>query len=232
MEPENNSIVSNKERQILESQREIEWLKRQIKNYEQIMTEPSPDEQRTNEEPSVDQSNDPLIQQQSKIDRIRTDLEVITQWNLSKDLLTRNFDASHYILQTLYAKPSDHDTMERSRKVKDKIDERDMLTAEILKTLNTLSEIKRELAQTQKEILASHNENRQVMKNIHALMEKEAQEMETSDADITGTQLSQRQDAMEAITNRYEVVRNLMAFIFNPCPRQNRAQSSYLRYHL
>lgn len=95
-------VLTNKEKQVLASQREIEWLRRQIDQYQSALA-PAPTE--SNDDAEQDLCN--------TIDRLRAELDVMTQFNLSRKCMTRNLDASYHTLNTLYAGPSDHDSMER-----------------------------------------------------------------------------------------------------------------------
>lgn len=95
-------VLTNKEKQVLDSQREIDWLRRHIDHYQRALA-PEPTE-------SIDHSAEDLC---NTIDRLRAELDVMTQFNLSRKCMTRNLDASYHTLNTLYAGPSDHDTMER-----------------------------------------------------------------------------------------------------------------------
>lgn len=96
-------VLTNKEKQVLDSQREIDWLRRHIDHYQRALAPPEQTE-------SIDHSAEDLC---NTIDRLRAELDVMTQFNLSRKCMTRNLDASFHTLNTLYGGPSDHDTMER-----------------------------------------------------------------------------------------------------------------------
>ncbi|CDS10440.1 hypothetical protein LRAMOSA03116 [Lichtheimia ramosa] len=141
-------VLTNKEKQVLASQREIEWLRRQIDQYQSALA-PAPTE--SNDDAEQDLCN--------TIDRLRAELDVMTQFNLSRKCMTRNLDASYHTLNTLYAGPSDHDSMERRRLVTEKLQERDELTVVILRIVDQLKKARVQLAKTQAKVMEQENDS-------------------------------------------------------------------------
>ncbi|KAI9491858.1 hypothetical protein BDB00DRAFT_467870 [Zychaea mexicana] len=173
---QNHQLLTPKEKQVLDSQREIDWLKRQIQQYEQKL-DSSPDlESMLSLKPSEEDNT--IESHKETIDELREKLDVMTQFNLSKDSLTNAVDASHNVLRSLYRGLVDHDSFERSRAVKVKIDERDELTSLFLTGYEQLRKAKNELALTQAKIIDCHQENRELMQTLRDLKEQAMQEME------------------------------------------------------
>lgn len=108
-----NDIVTAKERQILDSQREIDWLKRQIAHYEQILSSAPPSSSEPAPPPSSDSQENDNAPSKDSLDTLRAQLDVLCQFNMSKECLTRSLDASHYVLKALYPPISDHASMAR-----------------------------------------------------------------------------------------------------------------------
>lgn len=193
-------VLTNKEKQVLASQREIEWLRRQIDQYKSALA-PAPTE--SNDDAEQDLCN--------TIDRLRAELDVMTQFNLSRKCMTRNLDASYHTLNTLYAGPSDHDSMERRygyrsnvdmdtqpthrRLVTEKLEERDELTVVILRIVDQLKKARVQLAKTQAKVMGkpsaiswsplmidscaldSHLTNRHLTESIQRTRERQLEEI-------------------------------------------------------
>ena len=119
MQNQEHQLLTPKEKQVLDSQREIDWLKRQIEEYEQAL-EPAPEPDTMlstvrNMEGDQENSNpvDTIELHKDVIDELREKLDVMTQFNLSKNSLTQAIDASHNVLKAFYPGNVDHDSFER-----------------------------------------------------------------------------------------------------------------------
>lgn len=152
-----SNILTAKEKQVLASQREIDWLERQIDRFQTALASPpstpSPSPS-ASEEPQESQIiHDAIQARKQAIDELRTQLDVMTQFNLSKEAMLRAIDASYYTLNSLYPKESDHDTMERHRQIREQIDIRDDIIVSIMQLLKSLRKTKNNLAQVQTRVI-------------------------------------------------------------------------------
>ncbi|KAI9254453.1 hypothetical protein BDA99DRAFT_518447 [Phascolomyces articulosus] len=212
---QSNQLLTPKEKQVLDSQREIDWLKRQIQQYEQAL-EPAPEMETMLSAGRLEdlENLDPIESNKDVIDELREKLDVMTQFNLSKDALTEAIDATHNVLKSLYPGQVDHDSFERSRAVKIIIEERDNLTSLFLTGLEQLRKVKNELAQTQARIIESHQENRELVQSIRDIKEQIAQDLDEQrsrdERDIMDSQISDQTDRISDYKYRLEIARNVL----------------------
>ncbi|KAI7849427.1 hypothetical protein BDC45DRAFT_540148 [Circinella umbellata] len=219
MQNQEHQLLTPKEKQVLDSQREIDWLKRQIEQYEQALEPtPEPDTMLSTVRDILDDEEhsnpvDTIEKHKDVIDELREKLDVMTQFNLSKNSLTQAIDASHNVLKALYPGNVDHDSFERSREIKIKINERDELTSLFLKGFEQLRKVKTELTQTQAKIIESHQENRELVQSIQdakneALLEFERQA--NDERDIMASQVTDRSERLSDHQHRLEIARNVL----------------------
>ncbi|KAI7879471.1 hypothetical protein K492DRAFT_208248 [Lichtheimia hyalospora FSU 10163] len=191
---ESTAVLTNKEKQVLDSQREIEWLRRQIDQYQRALaTEPSESDNHTEHDLC------------NTIDRLRAELDVMTQFNLSRKCLTRNLDASYHTLNTLFSGPSDHDSMERRRLVTERLQERDELTVLILRIVDQLKKARVQLTKTQAKVMDTHIINRQLVQAIQRVRNQRSEGIARE-----ASQITVRPEVMDDMVNRLEIARNVL----------------------
>ncbi|KAF7728423.1 hypothetical protein EC973_006101 [Apophysomyces ossiformis] len=208
--------LTKKERQVLDSQREIDWLQRKIQQYEQALASPSSPSLPSSSSSSLRSSlpdiptEEDLLHYKSRVDGLRNQLDVIAQFNLSKDCMTRNLDASHFARCALYPIDADYNQLQRSQQVEDAIHERDALVTEFMQQLDQLQKLKIKLANTQRQITETHLENRQLMISLQQTNEGDMNDR-TSSVSLTSSQdpdgLAERVHEMR---DRLEIARNVL----------------------
>ncbi|KAG0172244.1 hypothetical protein DFQ28_001506 [Apophysomyces sp. BC1034] len=198
--------LTKKERQVLDSQREIDWLKRQIQQYEYALDAPSDTSQTVPDTPSEED----LLRYKERVDGLRNQLDVIAQFNLSKDCMTRNLDASHFTRCALYPIDADYNQLKRSQQVEDAVNERDQLVIEFMQLLDQLQKVKIKLAHTQRQITETHLENRELTQSLRQLNEDELNDR-TSAVSLTSSQDADGlADRMHEMRDRLEIARNVL----------------------
>ncbi|KAI8138897.1 hypothetical protein BJV82DRAFT_717078 [Fennellomyces sp. T-0311] len=201
-------LLSPKEKQILDSQREIDWLKRKIKKYEKEL-EPPPE---INVTLAAAELHEPTKESyKDTIDELREKLDIMTQFNVSKECLTSAIDASHHVLKSLYPGEIDHDSFKRSQAVKIMIRERDELTSLFLNGLEQLRKTKNEIAQTQAKAVERLQENRELVQSIREVKEQLVQELEVpSGTGLLGSQTAEPSERIDDYRTRLEIARNVL----------------------
>lgn len=95
------SLLSKKEQHILDNQMEINWLKRQIEqrkqDYEAYATI-----KKNVEELGDDQVQEQLEYYLQQVEALRVNMDIMGQFNLSKDRIGMNLDDNHYSLEAQY----------------------------------------------------------------------------------------------------------------------------------
>ncbi|KAI8997720.1 hypothetical protein BDB01DRAFT_714207 [Pilobolus umbonatus] len=158
--------LTNKEKKIVDSEREILWLKRQIEQYE---TESTPDKDDIHI-PAVATSEhveESVNIYRTHINSVRLQLDILSQFNLTKDELTKNIDYQHFTVESLYPKQSAFSDTDRIQWIQDKIKERDELVVEFMNILNDLNQKKLQLNNVQKSIIDQHIVNREIVTRIN-----------------------------------------------------------------
>ncbi|ORY96336.1 hypothetical protein BCR43DRAFT_491519 [Syncephalastrum racemosum] len=183
------SVLTNKERFLLASQAEIDWLEAQIKQYEIDLADT----------PLTEQDDTEEIQTNPR-DAQRIKLEALIQYNLNTASIGRNLDSAMLAFNSLFPKDADEDNLKRSRAVESLIEERDQVTVEVMALLSELREARYELGQVQARSRQVQQSNRETLKAI-----REAQERHLADTDEASTQtnddlaLQQSKESLEKL---------------------------------
>jgi hypothetical protein len=164
--------LTDKEKQILNSHREILWLKRQIQRYEQEDKTLSECRASTIPEAATDAHVEESIEQfQQHIDTMRTNFDMVSQFNQTKDMITKTLHSQHFILQALYPERSDHQDMELKKSTEQRVNERDDMAAECVELLRQLNKKKTALIQVQRDIMKQHQLNRALTAKLDEMKE-------------------------------------------------------------
>ncbi|CAO3652068.1 unnamed protein product [Mucor hiemalis] len=110
------SILSKKEQQVLDSQREIAWLKRQIKQFEE---ENQAEEAVIPNSATLENVQDSLNVYREHVNKMKSELNVYVQYNKSKEEATKAVDEQHFTLNALYPAPSNHHNMKLKKATED-----------------------------------------------------------------------------------------------------------------
>ncbi|GAN03883.1 hypothetical protein MAM1_0050c03339 [Mucor ambiguus] len=162
--------ITRKEKQLLDSQREIQWIKRQIEQIEQ--------EERANQEAhkyaipedATEEHVEESIQEtKAKIDELKSEYDMLCQFNKSKEALAKAVDHQYFTLEALYPKPSDHESMEIKRATEEQINTRDEYVVQFMKTLKQLNRKKKELTEIQQKIMRQHEKNKDISTKVETL---------------------------------------------------------------
>ncbi|KAI9483365.1 MAG: hypothetical protein EXX96DRAFT_557943 [Benjaminiella poitrasii] len=162
--------ISNKEKQILESHREIVWLKRRIRQLE--LDEDATIKTEETEIPDTISSEyieESIDEYKRAIDELKYNLDTISQFNRDKEALSKSINSQHFTMEALYPKPDDHQQMQLKQLTQKQIDRRDALVVQFMQTLNELDEKKAELTQLQRKIMKQHEVNRELTTEVNSL---------------------------------------------------------------
>ncbi|KAG1439005.1 hypothetical protein G6F56_012444 [Rhizopus delemar] len=161
--------LSQKEKQILASHREILWLERQIEEYEQ-------ETQVDFELPeTVTQENlqENLAQYNYHISDLRSELDKTAHLVQLKEKLKVNMDAQYFSTKALY--PQNNNKKEEEE---EKMICRDEKVVEFLKLLKSYTTIKNNLTRTQAELIRQHIKNKEINKEILELKENDISQVQ------------------------------------------------------
>ncbi|KAI9022308.1 hypothetical protein CLU79DRAFT_752143 [Phycomyces nitens] len=222
MESSSQDLLTLKERQILDSQREIDWLKRQIEKYENDLETPAA--------PTSTEShdvNEDLVRYKSRVEELRSQVNAFSQFNLGKNHIVQNLEASYFTRQALYPDSSDHAKIMQSQPIQAAIDKRDALVVEFLKAFEELRLVKDQLAALERQVLVLHQENRQQMESIEMITMPLTGPIGTTDMSSQlsseGSQARTRQDGLKDMQYQLEVTRNVLLV---SCATNNRLFAS------
>ncbi|KAL0079758.1 hypothetical protein J3Q64DRAFT_1254282 [Phycomyces blakesleeanus] len=212
MESSSQEILTSKERQILNSQREIDWLQRQIQKYEKDFETPAPSTSNVSHD-----VNEDLVRYKARVDELRSEVSAFSQFNLGKNHIVQNLEASHFTRQALYPDSSDHARLMQSQPVQVAIDKRDALVVEFMKEFEELRAIKEQLSVVERQVLALHQENRQQMESIEMvtgipLTGPIGSSDMSSQLSSEGSQGRMRQDGLKDMQYHLEVTRNVLLY--------------------
>ncbi|KAI8388633.1 uncharacterized protein BYT42DRAFT_611655 [Radiomyces spectabilis] len=202
------NILSEKEQLVLDSEREIDWLKRQLQRYENVAEAKSleHDVRRL----TLDEVTENLERYKERLNTLRTQLDVITQFNLGKDALTRSLDGSHQVLSALYPPDSAPDTLKQAGLVEKQIEERDELLVRFMQTFESLREVKANLVNTQRQIIECHRANRQLMASIEEQNVSQSEIIVDMHDDLAAENPEALTERIREMQNRFEIARNVL----------------------
>ncbi|EIE87987.1 hypothetical protein G6F46_010245 [Rhizopus delemar] len=160
--------ITKKEKQILNSHREILWLQRQIEEYEQ---EEDPDFElpETITEQNIDEH---LTQYSDHISELRSEVDLLAQLNQLKEKLASNIDAQYFTEKALYPKTSNQVNL-LDKLTEEKINERDAKVVEFFNLLKQFTVKKYELTRLQSELIQQHIKNKETIKEIQELKQND-----------------------------------------------------------
>ncbi|KAI7908170.1 uncharacterized protein BX663DRAFT_547786 [Cokeromyces recurvatus] len=162
--------LSNKEKQILDSHREIIWLQRRIRQLEHNENvSKSVKEVVIPESISTEYIQESIEEYKRSIDELKYNLDSITRLNRDKEALTKSINSQYFTIEALYPKPSDHQQMQLKQSTHEQINRRDELVVQFMQTLNELDSKKSELTQLQRQIIKQHEVNRELTSEVNQL---------------------------------------------------------------
>lgn len=168
------SILSSKEKQVLDSQREIEWLKRKI---QQLTEEDCSEEVSIPDSATKENVQDSLSIYKDHVNKMKSELDVYIQYNKSKEEAIKVINEQHHTIDALYPEPSNHHEMKKKKLIEDYINQRDKLVTECLNLLQEYNVHKIELTQIQKEIIQQHLTNREALTKIKSFKQSPSPEI-------------------------------------------------------
>ena len=155
--------LSNKEKRVLESHREILWLKRQIK---QLQYEENAEEISIPESATLENVLDSLNIYKDHINKMKVELDNHVQQNTTKNEAIRVVDEHNQVMEALYPEPTDHQARQLKQRTEDCIHRRDRLVSQFLRLVEEYNTHNVELTQIQREVIQRHRTNRQIMNDI------------------------------------------------------------------
>lgn len=183
------SSITDKEKKILNSQREILWLKRQIERYEQDDKTRIEYKKSTIPETATDAHVEESIEQfKSHIDSMRTNLDMVYQFNQTKDVVSKSLNNQHFTLQALYPERSDHHDMELRKLTEERINTRDKMVSEFIVLLRRLNKKKIALVQVQRQIVKQHELNRELTRTVRELQQTRRRKSADEDPELIALQ--------------------------------------------
>ncbi|KAI8967817.1 hypothetical protein BDF20DRAFT_1004671 [Mycotypha africana] len=203
----NSSLLTNKEKQILASLREIQWLRRRIAELQQ--NEMASNKARSFTIPSdADRLhvNDGIMAYERLVDKQQEALQDINQVNQTQERLLNLLDKQYFTVEALYPdrsdnkKTFDHATREIKSKTEEKVRKRDGLVIQFMRVLEELNQYKRELTEVQSQIIQQHKKNREMMQRVDDLRDQKTRAVDASEQDPeTAALLKAIQDKKEQI---------------------------------
>lgn len=157
------SILSKKEQKVLDSHREILWLKRQIGQLEQ---EDKFETQDIPEDTDQESIKEGINTYRSHINDMRVQLDLATLRNSKREEILKAIDEHYFTIKALYPERIGHHELEIKKTTEQYVNKRDELVTEFMNVLDALKEQKLELTQIQGDIIKQHLVNRQVMKRV------------------------------------------------------------------
>ncbi|KAI8379934.1 hypothetical protein EDC96DRAFT_118548 [Choanephora cucurbitarum] len=161
------SLLTNKEKSLLAAYREKLWLERQIEQLEQDeKTEKELEELTIPPEATDLHVEESISEYKRHIDNLRANLDMLYQFNKSKELLQEKIYTQHFVTETLYPKPTDHQQTKLIEHTQAKIAKRDELMLELVTLVSKLSEKKDELQNVHRKIISQHIANKQLQADL------------------------------------------------------------------
>ncbi|KAI9279862.1 hypothetical protein BY458DRAFT_532028 [Sporodiniella umbellata] len=188
------SHITEKEKRILNSHREILWLQRQIEEYEQ---EADPDLELPETVTSENISGH-LSQYYEHLSILQSDLNTLSQRLQIKNKLVSYSDAQYCTLKALYPRGQSVDPL-----IEQLIETRDAKAVEFLKLLRTYTTLKSKLTQVQADLIKQHVNNQRVHKEIQELKHKDISQVEVDDHPLSQT--------ISETINRLAIVRGVFS---------------------
>lgn len=162
--------LTSKEKQILDSHREILWIKRQIEQIQQNekadLEAHKYDIPKDATEQHVEES---IIETKLKIDELKNNYDMLCQFNKSKEALAKSVNNQHFTIEALYPKLTDHHNMEIKRATEEQINKRDKYVVQVMKMLAELNRKKAELREVQQKIMRQHEKNSDISAKVDFL---------------------------------------------------------------
>lgn len=162
------SILSKKEQKVLDSHREILWLKRQIEHYEK---EDQFEVQEIPEDVDEKSIKDGILTYRKHINEMKIQLDLATLRNKKREEIAKAIDEHYFTLKAIYPERAGHSEMEIKRITEQHVNNRDKLVSEFMHVLEELNEKKLELTKVQGDIIKQHLANRQVMQRVDDLQQ-------------------------------------------------------------
>ncbi|KAI8058940.1 uncharacterized protein B0P05DRAFT_559130 [Gilbertella persicaria] len=204
------SLLTNKEKDLLATFREQLWLKRQIEQLEQDQTTDKELEELTIPPEATDQHVEESIAEYKRhIDSLRTNLDMLYQFNKSKELVQEKIYTQHYTTNVLYPEPSDHQQTELNRQTQDKLKERDDLVIELVMLIRELNQINKKLDEIHRRIMAQHIKN----KELQMKLKEQRMEHVSAKEQLAGALKSQQVN--DALKLEASIVRSMLGHLID-----------------
>ncbi|KAI8341156.1 hypothetical protein BC941DRAFT_467208 [Chlamydoabsidia padenii] len=156
-----SSLLSKKEQRLLDGHLEIDWLKRQIEQRRQGCVSFSAIKEKV-AQLTDDQIQDQLQTYPEQVEVSRVQMDIMSQYNLSKERIMTNLDDSHYTLDALYphlkARLPEFNG-EITQKIQELVMQRDKLAVEQMQLLEELNNIQNKTTRLHSQIIGHHQEN-------------------------------------------------------------------------
>ena len=161
------SLLTNKEKSLLAAYREKLWLERQIEQLEQDeKTEKELEELTIPPEATDLHVEESISEYKRHIDNLRANLDMLYQFNKSKEMLQEKIYTQHFVTEALYPKPTDHQQTKLIEHTQAQIAKRDELMLELVTLVSQLSEKKDELQSVHRKIISQHIANKQLQADL------------------------------------------------------------------
>lgn len=170
------STLSKKEQQILDSHREIIWLKRQIEQYEKENTFQI---QEIPEDTDSESIKEGIQTYRKHINAMRVQLGLATLRNKKRQEIAKAIDEHYFTTKALYPERTGHYELKSKKMTESQVNKRDDLVTEFMTLLNEFNQQESELTQLQGDIIKQHLMNRQIMDRITKL--EQEQDMDLPD---------------------------------------------------
>ncbi|KAG2200282.1 hypothetical protein INT47_000275 [Mucor saturninus] len=160
------SILSKKEQQVLDSQREILWLKRQV---EQLEKEDNFKIQEIPEGTDENKIKEGIKTYRTHVNEMKVQLDLVTLRNKKREGVAKAYDEHYFTLKALYPDRVGHTELEIKKKTEQLVNRRDELVSESLRVLEEIKEKQLGLTKIRGDVIKHHMENRDVMQRVNDL---------------------------------------------------------------
>ncbi|CEP10375.1 hypothetical protein [Parasitella parasitica] len=167
--------ITQKEKQLIDSHREILWLKRQIEKLEQEeKADVELDKYVIPPDATENHIEESILETKHKLDQLKNNYDMLCQFNRSKEALAKSVDNQYFTVEALYPKVADHHTMAIKKATEEQINKRDMYVVQFMEIMAELNKNKVQLTEIQQKIIRQHEKNAQVSAKVDDLKSNES----------------------------------------------------------
>lgn len=160
------NILTKKEQKVLDSQRELLWLKRQV---EQLEKEDKFEIQEIPERTDENDIKEGIKTYRSHINEMKVQLDLATLRNKKREEIAKANNEHYFTQKALFPGRVSHSELGIKKITEQRLNYRDELVSESLLVLQEIKEMQLELTKTRGDVIKHHLENREAMQRVNDL---------------------------------------------------------------